>query len=333
MMNTAKSFKNLYPSCRRAQKLIQPPQKCHISVTEMFQNFAVRQFANGASERHVKETAAKLNTLAQDLALKKLSDVTQEKTEKWIAEQRRIGSRAPRTINSYIIALKSFCNYLVETGRLPEPPLRAIRKLNEAVGKRKQRRSFTADELRKLYETTRRQQEERLTNRHGKPQDDRELIYRLLAGTGLRSTELGLAAPFQFDFERNLYLVVADKTKNKKTDTLPIRADLMQRLKKYITDKNIDTADRIFHYSVHTLLYALKQDLKTAGIEQKTADGRSLDVHSFRRTFGTMLARAGVPLTTTQRLMRHSSPVLTAKLYIDIDALDMHNALEKLAEM
>jgi hypothetical protein len=40
-----------------------------------------------------------------------------------------------------------------------------------------------------------------------------------------------------------------------------------------------------------------------------------------------MLAKAGVPLTTTQRLMRHSTPVITAKLYIDVDPLDMANAL------
>ena len=59
-------------------------------------------------------------------------------------------------------------------------------------------------------------------------------------------------------------------------------------------------------------------------------DGRSIDVHSLRRTFGTMLARAGVPLTTTQRLMRHSTPELTAKLYIDVEPIDMSQAVEKL---
>jgi len=72
--------------------------------------------------------------------------------------------------------------------------------------------------------------------------------------------------------------------------------------------------------------------LKVADIERIGADGRSVDVHSFRKTFGTMLAMAGVPLPTTQRLMRHSSPLLTAKLYIDVDPLHMMEALEKLPE-
>ena len=62
-------------------------------------------------------------------------------------------------------------------------------------------------------------------------------------------------------------------------------------------------------------------------------DGRSIDVHSLRRTFGTMLARAGVPLTTTQRLMRHSTPVLTAQLYIDVEPIDMALAVDRLPEI
>ena len=53
-------------------------------------------------------------------------------------------------------------------------------------------------------------------------------------------------------------------------------------------------------------------------------------MHSLRKTFGTMLARAGVPLITVQRLMRHSTPQLTAKLYIDVDPIDMMQALDKL---
>lgn len=72
------------------------------------------------------------------------------------------------------------------------------------------------------------------------------------------------------------------------------------------------------------------RDLAAAGIEQSAPDGRSVDVHSLRRTFGTMLARAGVPLTTTQKLMRHSTPELTARLYIDVEPIEMAAAVDKL---
>ena len=71
-------------------------------------------------------------------------------------------------------------------------------------------------------------------------------------------------------------------------------------------------------------------DLKAAGIARLDSAGRCIDIHSLRKTFGTLLAAAGVPLTTVQRLMRHSNPQLTAKLYIDVDGGDMMQALEKL---
>jgi integrase len=43
-----------------------------------------------------------------------------------------------------------------------------------------------------------------------------------------------------------------------------------------------------------------------------------------------MLARAGVPLTTTQKLMRHSDPRITAQYYIEVTEMDMGLALEKI---
>ena len=86
------------------------------------------------------------------------------------------------------------------------------------------------------------------------------------------------------------------------------------------------------YYNKDSIRRSFYADLKAAGIERKSPDGRSIDVHSLRRTFGTMLARAGVPLTTTQRLMRHSTPELTAKLYIDEEPIDMMQAVEKLPE-
>jgi len=94
----------------------------------------------------------------------------------------------------------------------------------------------------------------------------------------------------------------------------------------------IKTLSSIFRYNASVLRYYFCKDLEAAGIERVGSDGRSIDVHSLRKTFGTMLAKAGIPLTTVQRLMRHSTPLLTAKLYIDVDAVDMAEAVDKLPE-
>ena len=71
-------------------------------------------------------------------------------------------------------------------------------------------------------------------------------------------------------------------------------------------------------------------DLKAAGIPKRDANGRVVDVHSLRHTFGTMLARAGVGLVQAQRLMRHSDPKLTASVYTHLDVLDGGAAVDRL---
>jgi integrase len=57
------------------------------------------------------------------------------------------------------------------------------------------------------------------------------LVYRLLLGTGLRSTELSLLTPGQIDFEHCRLRIEAKKTKNKKADVLPMHLDLVQSVK------------------------------------------------------------------------------------------------------
>ena len=167
-------------------------------------------------------------------------------------------------------------------------------------------------------------------SRTKKQAGERTLVYRLLLGTGLRSTELSLLTPHQIDFDRNRLSVEAAKTKNKMADVLPVHPDLVLSIKEWVELHGIQPQERIFRYNRDSIRRSFYGDLKAAGIERIGDDGRSIDVHSLRKTFGTMLAREGVPLTTVQRLMRHSTPLLTAKLYIDVDPVDMTQALEKL---
>jgi integrase len=183
---------------------------------------------------------------------------------------------------------------------------------------------MTAEEVERFMQAISRK------SRTKKQSEERSLVYRLLLGTGLRSTELSLLTPSQIDFERNRLTIEAAKTKNKKADVLPIREDLVQSVKEWVETHGIQPHERIFRYNSNSVRQSFYRDLKAAGIERKDPDGRSIDVHSLRKTFGTMLARAGIPLTTVQRLMRHSTPLLTAKLYIDVDPVDLTQALTTL---
>jgi len=77
-------------------------------------------------------------------------------------------------------------------------------------------------------------------------------------------------------------------------------------------------------------LQILNRDLAHAGISKKSPDGRTFDLHAFRTSLCTHLARAGVPLRTAQEVMRHSNPTLTANIYTDPALLQVEAALAAL---
>jgi len=298
-----------------------------ITIDEALDRLETKMRASGNIPRHICSTRTHILKILADCGIDSLADIRRESVERWIANERQQGIRSAQTINIYVASLKAFVLYLTETEVLPRNPLKPIRRLNIELDRRKMRRALTQDEVDRLLKAAARGK-----NRSAGTPEDRVLIYRLLLGTGLRSTELSLLTPSQINFEKSRLTIEAAKTKNKKPDVLPLRSDLVQALKERVKTLGIKPQERFFHHDMWKLRRALYGDLKAAGIEHKSSDGRSIDVHSLRKTFGTMLAKAGVPLTTVQRLMRHSTPLLTAKLYIDVDPFDMMQALEQLPE-
>ena len=72
--------------------------------------------------------------------------------------------------------------------------------------------------------------------------------------------------------------------------------------------------------------------LQRAGIARNDEDGRKLDIHALRHTFGSRLARKGVGLVHVQRLMGHSDPKLTSSVYTVLTRDDERAAIAMLPE-
>jgi integrase len=294
-------------------------------LENLLEQFRTKMTADGTTARHIDVVLQQISTVFSDCEIDSLATIRREAVERWIANEIKTKVRAVGTINNYIKAVKCFVQYLVDIDIFPSHPLKQIRKLNEELDRRKQRRAMTKEEIERLLFST----AHGITRKAGRP-EERVLIYQLLLGTGLRSTELSLLTPSQIDFDYCRLRIEAAKTKNKKADILPLRPDLVRALKERMKTTGIKPHERFFQHDHQQLRFVFYLDLKAAGIERLGSDGRSIDVHSLRKTFGTMLAKAGVPLTTTQRLMRHSTPLLTAKLYIDVEGSDMMEALGKM---
>jgi integrase len=54
-----------------------------------------------------------------------------------------------------------------------------------------------------------------------------------------------------------------------------------------------------------------------------------LKFHDLRKTFFSLLAQNGVSTAVTQRLLEHSSPILTNKVYTNVDSV-LRQAVEQL---
>jgi hypothetical protein len=60
------------------------------------------------------------------------------------------------------------------------------------------------------------------------------------------------------------------------------------------------------------------------------AEPRKLRLHDLRHSTATLLLKAGVPLATVQRILRHTDPKITAEVYGHLDLDDMRAGLNRL---
>lgn len=324
----------------------------------------------GAVQKHRDGVRGYLLKLANECRFQRLSDLQREPVEQWLNREAKAG-RSARSRNAHRAAIVGFANWCVEMERLIVNPLAKVPVANEAADRRRLRRAMTEDDLVRLLDVARRRPlEEALLIRRGRRKGElvakirpevraeldllgreRAIIYKTLVLTGLRKNELTSIKVGQLNLDAAipyLELAAADE-KNRTGSDIPIRADLAEDLRAWLSHKLSElqarsrergepVPDRLpADMKVLTvpagLLRILDRDLEAAGIPKFDERGRSIDIHALRHTFGTLLSRGGVPLRTAQAAMRHSTPTLTANVYTDPKLLDVGGALDALPQL
>jgi integrase len=122
------------------------------------------------SETHVDNVESALLEIVRECRFETLRDLDRKMAEDWAVRglrrpdtevRRRDGTirvqRAPgpRTINSKLIALTAFGNWLVGAGRLVENPFERLRKLDESDDRRRVRRALKSDQFGRLLTVAR----------------------------------------------------------------------------------------------------------------------------------------------------------------------------------
>ncbi len=130
----------------------------------------------------------------------------------------------------------------------------------------------------------------------------------LALGTGLRRGDIELLKINDIDFANN-YITTASKKSRKSMGSRPVSAVVMAELSKYVCELD-PGQEKLFNDN-----FSYKRWRKICQ-EAGLAD---LKFHDLRKTFGSMLAQNGVSTAVTQKLLEHSSPRLTNKVYTNVD--------------
>jgi len=130
----------------------------------------------------------------------------------------------------------------------------------------------------------------------------------LALGTGLRRGDIESLKIIDIDFEKNCITTASRKTR-KSMGSRPVPAVIVQELKKYLNGSNSDQ-QKLFNDNFNYKRW--KKICRKSGLFD-------LKFHDLRKTFGSVLAQKGVSTAVTQKLLEHSSPILTNKIYTNID--------------
>jgi len=130
----------------------------HVTLDAALEKFRTKMDASGISKRYIDGTMQQVLSLLGECGIDSMSKLRRESIERWIADEIKKNDntekrgRSLRTINRYVMSVKSFVQYLVDIELLSSNPLKSIRKLNESVDQRKQRRAMTAEEIERFLQ-------------------------------------------------------------------------------------------------------------------------------------------------------------------------------------
>ena len=242
----------------------------------------------GVTEGTLYEIALSLRNFERLVGKCSLKQITQDVIDKFILQR---GTEVKRpTLNKDIRNLKTFINWCkkkryinneIEIGELKEDE-RPVKSLNDAQVKKllAAAESYVAMKMRIL----------------------------LALGTGLRRGDIDSLKVFDIDFEKNSIATTSRKTR-KSMGSRPVSVEVMAELSKYVCSLDVKQ-EKLFKYIFsHRKWHKICQN---AGL-------KNLKFHDLRKTFGSLLAQNGVSTAVTQRLLEHSSPNLTNKVYTNVD--------------
>ncbi len=268
-----------------------------------------------STDRHVELVTNRAKRVLDGCGFRFYSDITASKVMNYLHEMRadtkdQRGISA-QTFNFYLQAIKQFCRWMVKDRRTTESPVARLDGLNVKTDRRHDRRVLSIEELIRLLDATRYG-----PDRKGMTGPERTMLYQLAVETGLRAGELRslTRASFSLDGDTPTVTVAAAYSKRRREDTLPLRSELAEELRLFLSQ--MAPATPVFRMPDRKQAAEMfRADIEAAGIVYRDDAGKVTDFHSLRHTFISNLAAGGVHPKVVQSLARHSTITLTMDRY------------------
>jgi len=253
------------------------------------------------------------NRIKPEIGHKKLNSVTRADVQSFHS---RLGNEVSAAYaNRHLQIIKASYNFFInvlEIATIRNPGVG--QKLYDELAKD---RILSTEELTRLWPV--------LMNAEGAYEQPARVI-RMLLATGLRSGECFSLRWGAIDLENRRLYIESSASKNKRNDAIPLNDAAIQIL----SECSKETGGPFFSLATGkpptTIRKAFKTLLSRAGIEGATT------VHDLRRTAGSMVLNAGGTLLEVQRLLRHSSPVVTEKHYARLTTQTLQKASDSISD-
>jgi integrase len=295
-------------------------------LAEHLADFERSILAKGATTKHVAMTGQRIRRTLDLAKARRISDLSLSKALDAVQSLRDAGL-SQSSINSHIIAAKTFSRWLWRDGRAREHHLAHLTMSSADADLRHIRRLLSPEEAALVVQAA-----ASGPDAGGLTGPDRAVLYHLALGTGFRANELRTLTPERFNLDSETPVVVAKSayTKNGKEAIQPLAQSLADRLRPWLAGK--PPGRPVFDGMTKKTAEMLRVDLANAGIPYETDSGFA-DFHSLRGNYISYLVSSGASVKTCQTLARHSNPSLTIGIYAKASLHDINGAVESLPDL
>jgi integrase len=303
------------------------PARSQTTWREAMERWLAGMKHDNLDDVYVDNNRRLLSKLGEACSWTTLASIRKDRVEAWLREIKTVGvpdkdgKRKPklpsdRTVDQYAETARRFLNWCCnqDPPLLDENPLAAIKKIRRPKQARR-RRALSEAELKRLLAVA----------------GGRAPLYRLAALTGLRKDELRQLrwVDCLLDLADPQIRLRPEANKARREERLPLHPAAAGML----VDLRKSAGEGATVFPGAPAPRTFRRDLGKAKIPVVDADGKVADFHSLRYSFGTMLARANVPIRTAMSLMRHKDPKLTMMIYVDAGQLDLSEAIARLPNL